>query len=380
MNDLDVDHDDDSIFALASYEPAAPTSRAFQPWHRPRKQFVRRRQWLYHTRDLLSGWPADAELRYLGLPGHDLLDIRLFYEAFCSDRAIRFLGFDAGGGHPGHAPDLLVSLQEVKALGNVHPLSTVVQDDVRTLANKKSMGWKSAVAAGSFDIVNLDFCDNVLSDEPRGYSAYDAVVSLLALQNQRTAPWLLFLTTRADRSTVDSAVRQALDAVLAANLTCCAPFAEEFQTRLVVAGHADENSYVTTCHESDWLHVFCVALCKWILKQAMACNMRLDVKSTMSYRVATDSADDDLVSLALLFTPSLLPLPDHAGLASTGRSLDECTLAARIPVQTAKRRKVDEILRSDDALAQEMREEMGALLAKARYSVSDYELWLAGAV
>ncbi len=367
---------EDPIFATTRYEALEPAKRDFQPWHRPRKQFVRRKQWLFHARALLDGRPPHEELRYLGLPGHDLLDIRLFHEAFCENRAIRFLGFNTGAETGAHAPDLRVSLQEVKGLANVNPQSRIVADDIRSLARKTSIGWKRATDAGPFDVVNLDLCDNVLGDEPKDYSIYDAIACLFALQNRRADPWLLLLTTRMDRITVDRALVDKLDAVMATNLDVCPDFAHEFETRLHDTGKVNRSAYVTTCHESDWVSVFCVALCKWVLKQSLACNMRLDVKSMMSYRVG-HGADDDLVSLALLLTPSLQQLPDQAGIASSGRSLSECLLAARIPIQTARRCRVDDLLAENLPLATQMREETGALLTKARYSKRHYDAWAA---
>ena len=53
--------------------------REFKPWHKPRKHFVRLHQWCHETRQLLKKlqYANGSELRYLGLPGEDLLDIRL---------------------------------------------------------------------------------------------------------------------------------------------------------------------------------------------------------------------------------------------------------------------------------------------------------------
>ena len=72
-----LDNQDDltaGIFGDVEYVAPLPEPKEFKPWHKPRKQFVRRKQWsallqgLYETRE-----PEDP-LRYLGLPGTDLID------------------------------------------------------------------------------------------------------------------------------------------------------------------------------------------------------------------------------------------------------------------------------------------------------------------
>ena len=86
-----------TIFGDAEYLPSQAVAKAYKPWHRPRKQFVRREQWsallrrLYDERE-----PGDA-VRYLGLPGTDLIDLRYLYEEVCraNERPLRFLGFNS---------------------------------------------------------------------------------------------------------------------------------------------------------------------------------------------------------------------------------------------------------------------------------------------
>ena len=57
--------------------PSIQRAREFLPWHRPRKQFVRR-MWKGCLEDILKQREPDSEISYLGLPGADLLDLRFF--------------------------------------------------------------------------------------------------------------------------------------------------------------------------------------------------------------------------------------------------------------------------------------------------------------
>jgi hypothetical protein len=60
----------DDIVGDGTYEASAPEQLKFLPWHRPRKQFVRQRQWSAEIERLLDDCPiTDGKLKYLGLPG-----------------------------------------------------------------------------------------------------------------------------------------------------------------------------------------------------------------------------------------------------------------------------------------------------------------------
>src|SRR4051812_11343828 len=90
----------DILGALPFVEYAPPVSEdrvpppPLKPWHRPRKQLVRKRQWLGALRELLDGAAADIPVSYVGLPGSDLIDLRLMREE-CQEHGLTFfyLGF-----------------------------------------------------------------------------------------------------------------------------------------------------------------------------------------------------------------------------------------------------------------------------------------------
>src|SRR4051812_13411813 len=77
--------------------------KAFQPWHLPRKQWVRHFQWRECTKRLIDGLQLDDRpLRYLGLPGTELLDLEVLAN-FCVEKNLRFryLGLNSGAQSPG---------------------------------------------------------------------------------------------------------------------------------------------------------------------------------------------------------------------------------------------------------------------------------------
>lgn len=136
--------------------------RAFAPWHRPRKQFVREQQWRNQIEKLLDEQPdPPKELAYLGLPGSDLLDIRYFHGEICQPRnlELRFLGFNTSQHTSGAGIDLNTSLAEVHDLESVHEASEVLRDDFRAIADDLSQAWSRTKRMGPFDVINLDLCD-----------------------------------------------------------------------------------------------------------------------------------------------------------------------------------------------------------------------------
>ena len=141
----------DSEYVLPQAEP-----KQFKPWHKPRKQFVRREQLSALLLRLYEKRESRDPLRYLGLPGTDLIDLRYLHERLCraNDRPLRFLGFntEAQPGNPAHV-QLSVSLDEVRRLPNVDTQSEVIHDDFRRIGNPNSIAWSRTLQHGPFDVV-----------------------------------------------------------------------------------------------------------------------------------------------------------------------------------------------------------------------------------
>ena len=165
MNDQSHDQDDltTGIFGnnIEYARPRTPP-KEFKPWHKPRKQFVRSKQWSALLRRLYENRGPRDPLRYLGLPGTDLIDLRYLHAQLCrdNDRPMCFLGFntEAHRDNPAHI-ELNVSLDEVRRLSNVDPQSNVIHDDFRLVGNENSIAWSHTKQLGPFDVVNIDLCD-----------------------------------------------------------------------------------------------------------------------------------------------------------------------------------------------------------------------------
>ena len=375
-----LDNQDDlttGIFGDIEYAQPRTAPKEFKPWHKPRKQFVRRKQWSALLQGLYEKREPRDPLRYLGLPGTDLIDLRYLHEQLCRDnnRSLCFLGFntEAQRGSPAHV-ELNVSLDEVRRLPNVDEQSAVLPDDFRLVGNENSIAWSRTRQLGPFDVVNIDLCDGLASDVPQNDgSIYNALAQLMALQARNSKPWLLLITTRIGRGMFGTDAEQRLISHFRDNVANCEGFAEACEQLL----ESDVESIdPATCSESDLLNLMIVAIGKWLFKLVQyQAPSRVELASTQGYRVNPVAAQEDLVSLALRFEPVIVASAD--ALSPTAPApVDECAIAKAILRRSNGRLDVDNILDQQPDLLEELIGETERLLTDARYEVAGYRQWL----
>lgn len=386
MNDAVPDEEDhaDDIVEMVAYEAPMPASaKPFLPWHRPRKQYVRHHQWCHEIIRMVTDTPpAGGVLKYLGLPGVDLLDLRHFHTAVCEAHQIdmRFLGFITGA-HPASKAqtELNISLDEVRRLPRIDAMSDVIGDNFARVANQTSLAFVKARALGPYDVINLDLCDGFSAQAPGALdnSYYEAVRSLLALQARTMNPWLLLLTTRADKPNINAEVLQKLLGKYISNLSECAPFREASREHFDIG--TEEALIAAVDEPAGLLPVFLTGLCKWFVALALEHQppTSVELRSVFGYRVDTGAEHEDLISLAFKFTPTFVPAADPMGLANQPVAApDEGTLATRALKRVAKRIDADKKLTDDAGLHQSMVDATAHLLGLARYDVEAYKVWL----
>jgi hypothetical protein len=374
----------DDIVPIGTYEAPLPTKKDFLSWHLPRKQFVRHHQWCEQLELLLDESPplSDGTLRYLGLPGTDLLDLRYFHKYICEKRQLqlRFLGFNSAAQPLSKGQtDLNISLDEVRRMPFVDRSSDVLGDDFVRIANSKSIAWKKALALGPFDVINLDLCDGFGLHPPAALedTHYNAVSKLMTLQARSRNPWLLLLTTRAGRQHVHPQVLEIFVKRYLSNLVACAQFKEKSRETFAIA---DELTLIATAATSEGLlPVFLCGLCKWLVGIALVHQppTTMEVKSVIGYRVDQGAEHIDLISMALRFTPTFVPPRDPLGLArSPATELRECVMAVQALSRVAAKKDVDQILERNKELKAQMIDATASLLALARYDIPAYRSWV----
>jgi hypothetical protein len=372
----------DSIFSTSSYATRPMAELDFKPWHKPRKQAIRDWQWGNEVEWLLTRKPeGDKTLRYLGLPGPDLLDIRYLYDRFCRDgsRSLTFLGLDRSaraGSRDG--VNLNTSLREVHGLDHVDSQSDVIGDDFNLLGNRQSIAWNMATRLGPFDAVNIDLTGHVAHDDPSiSASMYNAIHQLCGLQEKRVHPWALFLSSRITRDGFSQeATKKLLDAIQV-NLAECTPFAIALADTLAIADASTTEAAIW--NDSMFFNAMTIGVAKWLLGLAVSMRAKFKVSSTIGYRVNAGSQHFDMLSIVLRFEPVIAIPPDSHGLASaTPAFLTECEQAEKLPGRVSRIRDVDHALASDTELRDRYINESAVLLEQARYNPDRYRQWLTG--
>ena len=373
----------DEIFGTKVYAPEGRRRLKFLPWHKPRKQYVREMQWCEQIRHMLQETlPDNNVLKYLGLPGDDLLDLRYFHEQICipNNLQLKYLGFNNGINKEELRAEINISIDEVNRLQFVDPSSLVIADDICDIAKSDSIAWEQARKMGPFDVINIDLCDGFGKHPPDKFieTHYNTITKILTLQSRRLKPWLLLLTTRTGFSHVHEAVYTQLHHLYKANLENCPTFQELSAELLKISSEETLDEIAKTAKGvSD---VFLISLCKWIahyLSQQRP-PARLEVKSVIGYKVYPQAEHQDLVSLAIKVEPTLSVEEDKIGLArNVGGDLlpDECQIAAQSLQSVYSQVDADEVLATNDQLMQQMIDVSSKLLEVARYDVSEYPNW-----
>lgn len=370
----------DDIFNARSYAQIQPAlQHDFKPWHKPRKQVIREEQWGREVEWIIGRKdPNDKSLRYLGLPGVDLLDIRYLYERFCKDGAheLRFLGFEksAKPASP-YSNALNLSLQEVRSLEHVDNQSEILGDDLRLLADDNSIAWGTAQRLGPFDAINIDLTDHMARDEPAiDLSIYNVIHQVCGLQQRRPVPWTLFLTSRLNKTNVSTDAFTRLLTGLIKNFEGCAAFNSALQAQLGISEVSP--SAAEAWDDSIFFNSMTVAFAKWLLGLAQTMRSVFSISSTIGYRVWAEAPYFDMLSIVLRFQPASSIPPDGLGLASASPAFpDECSESAKLPGRVAQLVDIDEELKTNDLLWEIFREKQALLLSQARYDPVKYRSW-----
>lgn len=371
-----------------SYTPTDfKQKKNFHAWHRPRKQYVREEQWCAALNELVDSLDFDGRaLRYLGLPGDELLDLRVIHEKICKPRnlKLRFLGFNTGAAKEGDTQfEVNLSQVELKSLDNVDQMSKVIPDDFKSLGTRNSVAWANASEFVHFDVVNIDLCDGLFTAQPgvTSDSYYNAIKELISLQSKRGGdPWLLFLTTRVGPTDVHRATVDKLKVCIKENISNCPRFLQAAERHLDL--RSDDNVDAAFNNPHLFANVFSTGMGKWLIGLGLGSNPSLSVKlkTICSYTVNPGSAVPDLISAVYEFSPIPMRVEDRHGLAVERNRAEnipsECDLAAEIVPFVKNTLDIDTHLTDRPELFSGLVDRSADLMAKARYLAADYREWV----
>jgi len=357
----------------------------FKPWHKPRKHFVRLHQWCHETRQLLKilGPAEGGELRYLGLPGDDLLDIRVLKGVCQKEKlALRYLGFDSSLA----SAQLNLSRHEVNSDEFIHPSSVVISDRLEGLSSRDTIAYQYVERHAPFDVINLDLCNSVMAQAPRGtIPNLEAIRTLCDIQiKRRGQPWLLFLTTRVIREDLDRQTKQRLFDGLLRNIANSNEFSASLGGKLKLddASIRAELGSVALLDKQGWLRTYVLAVAKWLLHYMMHHNYVITVRMLPSYVYSVRHDAHDMVSLAFFFDPAPPPREDDTGLTQprpqAASAVNEADLARDLIDQVAAIQDLDKKLGEDKALKLSMFNKCVAVLSTLHYDMAAYREFALG--
>ncbi len=410
MTDNSSDLSDDIV-------PEAPQhssfERRFAPWHKVRKEFVRKEQWnkfviRYVRRYLkselqtegMSEWSADDEasgipdtikvahpLKCLVIPGDDLLDIRSLWRDTESIRCyIRYLGFNEGQGSDQVGTRVHIAHNDVTSHKRVSTDSLVLHDRFQTVAKLNSQAYRYLKEIGPFHVVNLDLCDSLFPTTSCDLeSYYEALHSISAFQMKGMAtPWLLFITTEVAPNEVDASKLDMLCKPTKDNIQTHSDFADAMSGIVPTAVLNTGTSVPVDCSKlsgEQLVNLFGVAIGKALLKFCSTADPKWKVSMLGSYIYSINKMlNVSMLSLAFQFNPVTVPPQDSTGLSSIDLPnptlFDESELATNLVAAVRRISNIDELLDADADLKTQLTESSADLLASAGYDRDKYVQWV----
>jgi hypothetical protein len=384
-----------------------PPRDKFLPWHRVKKEFIRRFQWnelamrmakRYWQRELNqieSEWSLDIEppdvgevvvptnlsrkkpLRCLVIPGDDLLDVRALWRDTSSlNCCIRYLGFNERTGSNQEGTRVHVANNAVTSLPRMATDSLVLGDRFESIVRLDSQAYRYLKEYGPYHVVNLDFCGSIFPNTTRDAQAYhDALHQLLIYQfAEQKSEWLLFVTTEVEPAVAHAGKLQALCQPTRMNFDAHRDFAVRLAQLLPTDAFQDPKTSVDLSKftEKQIVELFGIALGKWLLHLCHQAQPKWTIAMRRSYRYSIND-DKGVVMLALAFElrPNIAPPMDKTGMSklvvSAKKYPNESECAVKLAESVAAIRDVDEVLAADSNLRLKLRDAQASLLHAAGY-------------
>jgi len=388
--------------------------RDFRPWHLPRKHWVRINQLCTLTRSLMRETKIQDGgkiLRYLTLPGEDLLDIKAVEktsksqksdtqkaESICEEGSeelldvqsvaevesvpfkVRYLGFNALGAAKDRLERQSLSESILKDLDTIDRGSRILNCAVQTIAQEDSIAYKAVFDEGPFNVINLDLCKSIAK---RGAAYFDAIRCILDLQRQHmTQPFLLLLTTRTTRNGMDKDSLEKIKGVYKDNFSSGELFKKEFEQTISQEG-SDLVDKITTDEavSQDLLNrILGVGLGKWLLHlmKGGSPEWNVSLESIFSYGVGKEAGT--MLSLAFRFELVYVQIEDKTGLSNPTPNSNvektEIELATQMLRASQSLQDVDSLLEGDPAAKEKITNQTARFLEKVGYSPTEFKKWI----
>jgi len=306
-----------------------------------------------------------------------------------SDCFIRYLGFNQGHGSEDEGTDVHVANNSVTSLAGVVPDSQVLRDRFESIAAPTSQAYAHLKHYGPYHIVNLDLCGSMFPNTVKPVEPYyTALKRLLEYQfaAQKTS-WLLFITTMVEPTVIDNEWMQRLCKPTRENFQSNEDFANKIDTLISRAAFGaveggGQSVNLNDLSEEHLIHLFGVALGKWLLRLGHSARPEWTVEMSRSFRYSINETKGAvMLSLAFEMTPNFAPPVDATGMSkleTTPKPFPkESASAVKLAETVVKIADVDGILAKNAKMKSELRDEAAELLASAGFDRKKYIQWVA---
>jgi hypothetical protein len=386
-------------FALAEDvgEISSPEPLVFAPWHKPRKQYIRKQQWIHHANETIGRLiraghlGVDAPLRYLTLPGPDLLDVKLMAD-LCAVHEIdlHYTGFC-------YVPEteavrLRRNMQQflLDRGERILPSSGVNISKLEDITDSRSDARTTMERGGPYTIINIDACSPIANDDSNQTGRLvDAIRTIVNFQlNQNRQPWLLYLTTPVQTDSVSDEALVALYDQVRQNNFSDAEFSAELAQQFCEGEGIEQ--YLDRVKREDgheFVRTITLSISKWLIHLAEQANFKVKKLPAMCYSMLRrEPFVPNMISTCFLFLPQKILILDQTGLTPNFVQPTVGTPPISDHIRALRRsveiENLDDKFSDDLELKLEMIAETKALLGGVGYDVDHpekgYDAWLAG--
>ncbi|MEL3922108.1 hypothetical protein V1481_01950 [Aeromonas enteropelogenes] len=358
-----------------------PNDNVFKPWHKPRKQLIRDKQWKTQLSRLLHQSLKDLNtIRYFGLPGEDLLDViylSKMLEEKHNNKKLNIYGFINSKESKNKAD---VNLTRLLDQHNIDPQSQIDHMEFEAIENDTSLALARLRANGAYHVINLDFCDAVFK-----IKTLKSIRNLLNVQFNRQvgSPWLLYLTTRGDKDSVSADLHDQLNNhIYKSGLCHDAHFIgalEEHWITIHTYAMEQKELFNGTLPDNVVADILQACLIFWIIHFSHSGHSRVELLSVYKYRVHDGNNYPDMFSYVFKISTLDRRTNDDSGLlpadnpppvlSDEDKKIDKCRAIRRL----ARSNDVDQYLRDTPDEMRKYADEMKTLLQGVGLDVSKYD-------
>ncbi len=370
---------EESVLPVKVDEPAVPLPLdKLQPWHKPRKQYIRERQWKYHTKHLIKALNRRHALRagklnYFSFPGIDHFDVEVIGKVVKNaGLKLETLGFLS---EAEKAPVKARSQFRAEGLvkrGLMEDTSITVPYRIQDIVHENGQAYREVITRGPFHIINIDACGSIAP--PSAHHSNRIITALHHLVkvqlNRMRDPWLLFVTTDARPDTLSCEVRSRLEEVIKRNAENSEDF-EQGAINCLGGPNADDLEGAINCAKDPlrFQALFSLGLSKWLLYNAERVDWDVKCLRFYGYSTSPDAKQISMPCLAYEFKPRPIDYTDQIKIVeSPATGTDEKTdYSMRAITSTQEMENIDLLFIEKPEMMVEYAKKQRDLLANAGY-------------